>query len=43
MLDGPGDGTPDELDAARGVLAGVLFGFLMWALLIATCFAAVKG
>ena len=43
MLDGPGGGTPDDLDPARGLLAGALFGVLMWALLIATCFVAVKG
>jgi len=43
MLDGPGEGMPDDLDPARGVMAGALFGALVWALLIATCFVAVKG
>jgi hypothetical protein len=37
------DAKPDDLDPARGVLTGVVLGIVAWVLLIATCFAVVRG
>ena len=43
MAKRPGDGKPDDLDPARGVLTGVLLGAVLWALLVASCFAVMRG